>query len=142
MYGVGDDVDIKNEIDYFGLYDCYPIAFIFGLLSTEIVDIDNLSQYLEKWYSDKDEHKDINTHGGLSGFGASGYVPCGFSIIEGIKQMRFEADKDKQISYDNPTKNGMKGLIVGNGAVLQFGAAMIIDEYSHTMDDISIISRS
>ena len=121
-------VDIKNEIDYFGLYDCYPIAFIFGLLSTGIVDIKNLAKYLDKWFNDKNEHKNINTHGGLLGFGAPGYVPCGFSIIEGIQQMRKEVTKDRQITFDDNNKRGLRGLIVGNGGVLQFGAAMIIEK--------------
>ena len=144
--GIDGDVDIdtdiiKDEIDYFGLYDCYPIAFIFGLLSTGIVDIENLAEYLEKWYNDKNEHKNICTHGGLLGFGAPGYVPCGYNIVEGVQQMRFEVNKDRQISFDKEKKKGLKGLIVGNGAILQFGAAMIIEKYERDSDNLLIESK-
>ena len=98
-------------------------------------------EYLEKWYNEKNEHKNINTHGGLLGFGAPGYVPCGFSIVEGVQQMRFEVNKDRQILFDKKEKKNLKGLIVGNGGILQFAAAMIIEKYERESDNFLTQSK-
>lgn len=116
---------IVNDIDWFGLYDCYPIAFLYGLLSCGICDIETVARFLEEWYLES-KKMPINTHGGLLGFGAPLNVPAGFSIVEGVMQLRNEVLGERQIVLDE-CKLRYRAIVIGNGGIFQHSAVILFE---------------
>eukprot|EP00667_Euglena_gracilis_P011599 EG_transcript_11869 len=79
--GVGD-------VDFFGLYDCFPICFIRAIEAVGLAEKGRGGDFVERWHSDhlagqatQDKYP-INTHGGLQAFGAPWAVPAMYNIIE------------------------------------------------------------
>lgn len=125
--------NIKNEIQYYGLYDCFPVVFIYGLLATGYCNIHNVAKFIENWYNDKDMIPPINTHGGLLAFGAPLSVPSGYCIVEAIQQLRNESNLIcRQIEFD-PKIQKPKAIIAGNGGILTFSAVMVIEKASNKL---------
>ena len=72
-----------KDIDFFGLYDCFPICFIRALEAVKLAEKGQGGTYVEKIYTKymqtgRLEPGDfpVNTHGGLLAFGAPWEVPA------------------------------------------------------------------
>eukprot|EP01084_Bolivina_argentea_P284018 486609_1 len=125
-----------DDIDWFGIYDCYPITVLLGMLAIGLCNMDNIASYLQRLYDNKSLLPiPINSHGGLLAFGAPTCVPSGFCIVEAIKQLRFETEINRQIRFQKNKK--LKALIFGNGGILQQSSAIIIER---SLDD-AILSK-
>ena len=81
----------RADIDFFGLYDCFPVCFIRALEAVGIAERGEGGKYVESIYrkyssTGQLDPQDfpINTHGGLLGFGAPWEVPAIYSIIEAV----------------------------------------------------------
>ena len=148
-------------IDWFGIYDCFPIAFIVHMMAARIVNnLNEIPQFLEKWYQsvvkNKEDDKDdgsssnivypINTHGGLLGFGAPGAVPAAFSLIEAVRQLRGEVkdvspQRSRQVNFSKYDKNGQKrdkyhALVTANGLIFgQAGVVLLTKYLDNNKDD-------
>jgi acetyl-CoA acetyltransferase len=65
-----------SDIDYFSLYDCFPICFLRALEAVGLAGKGQAGDWVESKYRLLLEGKltpqamPVNTHGGLSGFGA------------------------------------------------------------------------
>ena len=80
-----------NDINFFGLYDCFPVCLIRAIEAVGIAEKGQGGEYIEQIHrkykeTGKLEPEDfpINTHGGLLGFGAPWEVPAAYNIIEAV----------------------------------------------------------
>lgn len=120
------------DIDFFGLYDCFPICLVRALEAAGLCD--NGGEYLERQYARLQQALQtntlnqllqdpsffpINTHGGLLCFGAPWEAPAMYNLIEAVHQLRGEA-KGRQIP------NCRRALVYGNGGVLSASAVAIL----------------
>jgi len=127
-----------NDIDYFGLYDCFPICLIRAIEACGLVgegsECKTGGDYVEKQYTRmlkamRDGTVDtllldrtffpINTHGGLLCFGAPWEVPAMFGIVEAVDQI---ADQ----SSGRSIHNCRRAVVYGNGGVLSASAVAIL----------------
>lgn len=132
-----------DDIDYFGLYDCFPICFIkaveaIGLykkhtlltkdMKKDLTKYSNAGDWIEGIYNLSVRQGNflhpfqfpVNTHGGLLCFGAPWEVPALFNVIEAVKQMRGIANK-RQIPNVN------RALIYGNGGILSASSIVLLE---------------
>ena len=84
-----------NDIDYFGIYDCFPVCFIRALEDIGLATQGKGGQWVQQRYEElvlvhaKNDYNTfdnifpVNTHGGLLGQGAPWETPALFSAIEG-----------------------------------------------------------
>jgi len=127
-------VRVPNEIDFFGLYDCFPICFIRSLEAVGLAPKGKGGAWVEERYSiltaaaNKKEDNDstllqrtfpINTHGGLQGFGAPWAVPSLFSVVEAVEQLSGRAGV-RQI------EGAKTALVYGNGGIFSSSAVAIL----------------
>jgi len=117
-----------KDIDWFGLYDCFPITLIRALESVGICEEGQGGEYIEKFYklSQKNGTLDpndfpINTHGGLLMFGAPWEVPAMYSILEAVDQIMGNA-KDRQVS------GCRRALCYGNGGIFSHSSVAILSQ--------------
>jgi acetyl-CoA acetyltransferase len=126
-----------EDIDFFGLYDCFPICLIRAIEACGLAEEGRGGLYVEKAYhrmmaalSDTDESTKqqllcdpgwfpINCHGGLLCFGAPWEVPAMYNIIEAVQQLQGKA-KGRQL------RNVRRALVYGNGGVLSASAVAIL----------------
>lgn len=132
-----------EDIDYFGLYDCFPICFIKAvqaiglhkkksLWTKEMKHNEELRSSAGKWiegiYNLSERQKKflhpfqfpVNTHGGLLCFGAPWEVPALFNVIEAVKQLRGIARK-RQIP------NAKRALVYGNGGIFSASSIVLLE---------------
>jgi len=118
------------DIDFFGLYDCFPICLIRAIEAVGLAKKGEGGAYIEKKYHDTQDKYDprifpINTHGGLLAFGAPWEVPAMYNIIEAVSQLTGSAG-ERQI----PTR---RALVYGNGGIFSASAVAILgDGITHT----------
>lgn len=127
-----------QDIDFFGLYDCFPICLVRALEASGLCGKGNGGLYLETQYnrllellesSSKQKQPlklpsdffPVNTHGGLLGYGAPWEVPAMFNVIEAVHQLKGTA-KGRQL------ENCQKALVYGNGGVLSASAVAILSK--------------
>ena len=74
-----------NELDIFGLYDCFPITFVCALEAMGLCNygegIHLIKSEVQKCQNSSDYTSPFNTHGGLLGFGAPGDSPSIFRLF-------------------------------------------------------------
>mmetsp|Transcript_42932 Transcript_42932/g.96486 ORF Transcript_42932/g.96486 Transcript_42932/m.96486 type:complete len:437 (+) Transcript_42932:19-1329(+) len=114
-----------QDIDFFGLYDCFPICFIRALEGVGLVKEGEGGAFVEKAYKQLMQTGEltdfpINTHGGLLAFGAPWEVPAMYNVIEAVEQLRGEADV-RQLS---PLPK--RALVYGNGGVFSASSVAIL----------------
>lgn len=118
-----------SSIDYFGLYDCFPVTFIHALEAVGLANEGCGGEYVEKMYNLSEEQGGapllpeifpINTHGGLIGQGAPWEVPAMFSIIEAHEQITGKAE-NRQVP------GASRALVYGNGGILSSAAVAILE---------------
>ncbi|ETV94361.1 hypothetical protein H310_12001 [Aphanomyces invadans] len=116
-----------RDIDFFGLYDCYPVCLIRAVEAVGLAPQGLGGRYmLEKYFELKQrKHKrvqdilPINTHGGLLAFGAPWEVPAMYNVIEAFHQITNTAGS-RQIS------NVRRALVYGNGGIFSHSAVAIL----------------
>eukprot|EP00760_Papus_ankaliazontas_P019266 PhM_4_TR17987/c0_g2_i1/m.63430 len=115
-----------NDIDFWGLYDCFPICFLRALEAVNVVPEGKAGDFIEDKY-----HKMVrgeltvndfpfNTHGGLQAFGAPWEVPAMFNVLEAVQQLRGEAS-GRQV-----TPKPKRALVYGNGGIFSSAAVAIL----------------
>ncbi|RHY36822.1 hypothetical protein DYB30_005116 [Aphanomyces astaci] len=116
-----------RDIDFFGLYDCYPVCLIRAVEAVGLAPQGFGGRYmLEKYFELKQrKHKrvqdilPINTHGGLLAFGAPWEVPAMYNVIEAFHQITNCAG-NRQIP------NVRRALVYGNGGIFSHSAVAIL----------------
>ena len=125
------------DIDFFGLYDCFPICLIRAIESCGLATKGRGGQYIQKQLLEYESAKSkgsekaieellsnpkwfpVNTHGGLLCYGAPWEVPASFNLVEAVNQLRGEA-KGRQID------GCRRALVYGNGGIFSSSAVCII----------------
>lgn len=114
------------DIDFFALYDCFPICLVRAIEATGVCGSD-VGIYLEAQYdrmlrgdTEDDGFFPINTHGGLLCFGAPFAVPAMFNVVESVRQLKRTA-RGRQLSKPR------RALCYGNGGVLSSSAVVILE---------------
>ncbi|CAJ1958860.1 unnamed protein product [Cylindrotheca closterium] len=123
-----------TNIDFFALYDCFPICLIRALEATGICSQGDGGNYIEAQYSklmnavDSGTEEEliqdptffpVNTHGGLLCYGAPWEVPAMYNIIEACQQLNENA-VGRQID------DCKRALVYGNGGIFSSSAVAIL----------------
>eukprot|EP00980_Cylindrotheca_fusiformis_P016969 scaffold5159_cov112-Cylindrotheca_fusiformis.AAC.23 len=125
-----------EDIDFFGLYDCFPICLIRALEAAGLCTKGNAGEYIEDQYNSMIQAINtggeeqlladpkffpVNTHGGLLCYGAPWEVPAMYHIIEAVHQLRGEAP-GRQI------QNCRRALVYANGGIFSASAVAILSK--------------
>jgi acetyl-CoA acetyltransferase len=123
-----------KDIDFFGLYDCFPICLVRALEACGLTEKGRGGEYLEQQYTELMQAMEadridtllanktffpVNTHGGLLCYGAPWEVPAMYNIIEAVHQLR-GTTQGRQID------DCRRALVYGNGGVLSASAVAIL----------------
>eukprot|EP00455_Lapot_gusevi_P006185 TRINITY_DN12647_c0_g1_i4.p1 TRINITY_DN12647_c0_g1~~TRINITY_DN12647_c0_g1_i4.p1 ORF type:complete len:397 (-),score=61.33 TRINITY_DN12647_c0_g1_i4:128-1318(-) len=116
-----------QDIDFFGLYDCFPICLIRAIEAVGLAPKGKGGLFIQDMYEKTMNGVDvnqfpINTHGGLLAMGAPWEAPAMFNIIEAIQQLSGTAT-NRQI------KNARRALVYGNGGIFSASAVAILGRY-------------
>jgi len=117
-----------SDIDFFGLYDCFPICFIRAIEAVGLAPKYKGGQWVEQKFNDSERNGGIlspdefpiNTHGGLLGYGAPWETPAMYNVIEAVSQMNRQCG-ERQIQKE--VKNC---LVYGNGGIFSASAVAIL----------------
>ncbi|KAI8815696.1 thiolase-like protein [Fimicolochytrium jonesii] len=122
-----------RDIDFFGLYDCFPICLIRAVEAVGLAPKGHGGAYVEeKYHQILDGLKrdpegfhpqdvfPVNTHGGLLAFGAPWEVPAMYNIIEAFAQLTNRAGPERQI------RNARRALVYGNGGIFSASAVALL----------------
>ncbi|KAI9014891.1 thiolase-like protein [Gaertneriomyces semiglobifer] len=122
-----------RDIDFFGLYDCFPICLIRAIEAVGLAPKGHGGAFVEERYyqilegleKDPENFKPqdmfpINTHGGLLAFGAPWEVPAMYNIIEAFEQLTHRAGPARQV------RNARRALVYGNGGIFSASAVAIL----------------
>ncbi|KAI8916564.1 hypothetical protein PhCBS80983_g05021 [Powellomyces hirtus] len=122
-----------RDIDFFGLYDCFPICLIRAVEAVGLAPKGHGGSFIEERYHQIVEglKKDpngfkpqdvfpINTHGGLLAFGAPWEVPAMYNIVEAVEQLTHSAGPHRQV------RNARRALVYGNGGIFSASAVAIL----------------
>lgn len=117
-----------KDIDFFGLYDCFPICLIRAIESVGLCNKGEGGAWIQSKYelyksknSLSPSDFPINTHGGLLFFGAPWEVPAMYSVIEAFTQLNKQAG-NRQIP------NCRRALVYGNGGIFSASAVAILGD--------------
>lgn len=116
---------LPSDIDWFGLYDCYPICFLRATEAVGLVPKGQGAAWVERMHevtSNLDYSPNefpVNTHGGLLAFGAPWEVPAMYNIIEACEQLAGLAD-GRQVN------GARRALVYGNGGIFSHSAVAIL----------------
>lgn len=128
-----------RDIDFFGLYDCFPICLIRAIEAVGLAKRGQGGEWIERKYrdvlkeievtggNDKRDMRNfpINTHGGLLAFGAPWEAPAMYNIIEAVTQLTGRAGR-RQIA------DARRALVYANGGIFSASAIAILG-VGHTM---------
>eukprot|EP00026_Physarum_polycephalum_P014376 Phypoly_transcript_14882.p1 GENE.Phypoly_transcript_14882~~Phypoly_transcript_14882.p1 ORF type:complete len:320 (+),score=29.59 Phypoly_transcript_14882:94-960(+) len=112
-----------KDIDFFGLYDCFPITLLTAVEHVGLAAQGKGGKFWEDVYRknpSKDKPLNINTHGGLMHFGAPGSGTSLYNVVEAVQQMQGEA-----LGIRIP--NVKTALCYGNGGILSQSAVVILE---------------
>ena len=119
-----------RDIDFFGLYDCFPICLIRAIEAVGLAPKGRGGAFIElkyheildalrKGHSRPQDILPVNTHGGLLAFGAPWEVPAMYNIIEAFMQLTDQAS-NRQIPHAS------RALVYGNGGIFSHSAVAIL----------------
>ena len=116
-----------HDIDFFGLYDCFPICFIRAVEAVGLAPKFGGGKWVEEMYLKSEANGGvlhptdfpINTHGGLLSFGAPWETPAMYNIMEAVAQLTQNAG-DRQIP------SAKRALVYGNGGIFSASAVAIL----------------
>ena len=114
-----------NDIDFFGLYDCYPICLIRAVEAVGICEKGDGGKWIEQKFEETSSAFEpaafpVNTHGGLLAFGAPWEVPAMYNITEAFAQLTGRA-ADRQVP------GARRALVYGNGGIFSASAVAILE---------------
>ncbi|KAH6576237.1 hypothetical protein BASA60_004605 [Batrachochytrium salamandrivorans] len=126
-----------RDIDFFGLYDCFPICLIRAVEAVGLTPKGNGGAYIEAKYYEllramekssgaldetfrPQDIFPVNTHGGLLAFGAPWEVPAMYNIIEAFAQLTKTAGSQRQV------RDARRALVYGNGGIFSHSAIAIL----------------
>ncbi len=116
-----------SDIDVFGLYDCFPIAFLRAVEQVGLAPKGQGGMWVDEQYekvlNDPNYILPVNTHGGLLAYGAPWEAPVLFTVCEMIRQLNGEAG----IQQVKPCR---RALVYGNGGVFSASALVILSKPS------------
>mmetsp|Transcript_12384 Transcript_12384/g.24082 ORF Transcript_12384/g.24082 Transcript_12384/m.24082 type:complete len:409 (+) Transcript_12384:159-1385(+) len=114
-----------DEIDFFGLYDCFPICFLRAIEAVGLCNKGEGGKWIDEQYDrilqDENYVLPVNTHGGLLSFGAPWEAPAIFAVIESIRQLTNGA-AGQQIP------DCRRALVYGNGGIFSSSAVAIMSK--------------
>lgn len=126
-----------KDIDFFGLYDCFPICFIRALEAVQLAGKGKGGAYVEHMHSlclQQQQQQQgsggggldpkvfpVNTHGGLLSFGAPWETPAMYNVIEAVAQLTGRAD-GRQV------EGCRRALVYGNGGIFSASAVAILEK--------------
>jgi len=114
-----------DEIDFFGLYDCFPICFLRAIEAVGICEKGKGGAWIDDQYdrvlADENYVPIVNTHGGLLSFGAPWEAPAIFSVNEAVRQLTGRAENQQM-------QNCRKALVYGNGGIFSSSAVAILSK--------------
>lgn len=133
-----------DDIDFFGLYDCFPICLLRAIEAVGLAEKGRGGDYIDSVYEvlrtqienpqiesplsqGADRAKKlkpqqvfpVNTHGGLMAFGAPWEVPAMYNVIEAVRQLRHEAGY-RQVDH------AKRALVYGNGGIFSASSVAIL----------------
>ena len=117
------------DIDWYGLYDCFPICFIRAVEAVGLAEKGKGGEWVEARYLESEESGGVdldpvlfpvNTHGGLLAFGAPWETPAMYNIIEAVRQLRWDAGDERQV------KDCRRALVYGNGGIFSASAVALL----------------
>ena len=117
-----------SDVDYFGIYDCFPICFVRALEGVGLAPPGGGGgRLVQQWYENEDAVLPLNTHGGLLGQGAPWEAPALFSLCEAVAQMTGAAG-DRQLGGPNGRRNRTcdTALVYGNGGIFSASAVVVL----------------
>ena len=117
-----------SDIDFFGLYDCFPICFVRAVEAVGLAPKGGGGAWVEKMYDLSEASNGaplppdvfpVNTHGGLLSFGAPWETPAMYNIIEAVDQLNGKAE-GRQVH------GAKRALVYGNGGIFSASAVCIL----------------
>jgi acetyl-CoA acetyltransferase len=113
------------DIDFFGLYDCFPVSLIRAVEAVGLVGRGEGGAWVEERYhatggAYEPRELPVNTHGGLLAFGAPWEVPAMYNVVEACVQLDGSAG-DRQV------EGARRALVYGNGGVFSASAVAILE---------------
>jgi acetyl-CoA acetyltransferase len=116
----------SSDIDFFGLYDCFPICLIRAIEAVGLAGKGEGGKWIEERHAEylatgsiDLKSFPINTHGGLLAFGAPWEVPAMYNVIEAVTQLRHEA-------FNRQIPNCSRALVYGNGGIFSASSVAIL----------------
>ena len=111
-----------ENIDWFGLYDCFPVAFLSSLEQVGLCGYGKGGEWVTRACQRLREGKkvNVNTHGGLLGAGAPWEAPAMFTIVEAVDQILGRCPPDRQID------GVRRALVQANGGTFSHEAVAIL----------------
>lgn len=121
-----------SDIDFFGLYDCFPICFVRAIEAVGLAPRGQGGAWVEKMYKKSEDNQGIltpkefpvNTHGGLLSFGAPWETPAMYNIIEAVQQLNGTAGV-RQVP------DCKRALVYGNGGIFSASSVAILGRGSY-----------
>lgn len=133
-----------DDIDFFALYDCFPICLVRALEAAGLCEQGQGGAYLEQQYDrmmeaikldEQEEPSDkhlsalladkrffpVNTHGGLLCYGAPWEVPAMYNIVEAVQQLQGQG-AGRQIP------DCRRAVVYGNGGILSASAVAVLSQ--------------
>lgn len=125
------------DIDWWGLYDCFPICFIRALEAVGLADKGKGGEWVERMYhlTGGAEGQDgrvgkgnpayspeifpVNTHGGLMAFGAPWEVPAMYNVCEAVAQLT-------GVAGDRQVPGARRAFVYGNGGIFSASAVALL----------------
>lgn len=117
---------LPGDIDWWGLYDCYPICFVRAVEAVGLAPKGQGGSWVEEAHAMTSAEPDcapsrlpVNTHGGLLAFGAPWEVPAMYNVIEAVEQLAGRAG-GRQVP------GARRALVYGNGGIFSHSAVAIL----------------
>jgi len=116
-----------KDIDFFGLYDCFPICFIRAVEAVGLAPKFGGGKWVEDMYLRSEAQGGvlqphefpINTHGGLLSFGAPWETPAMYNVLEAVAQLT-------QNAHGRQLPTPKRALVYGNGGIFSASAVAIL----------------
>ncbi|MFN9304638.1 MAG: thiolase family protein [Planctomycetota bacterium] len=119
-----------RDIDFFALYDCFPICFLRALEAVGCCPVGGAGEFVERAWRKLSAHGALapaefpfNLHGGLACFGAPWEVPAMYGVLEAVAQLTGRAGPDRQIA-----PKPRRALVYGNGGIFSASAVAVLGD--------------